>query len=471
MTDKWTPLPISGKLYENLDETQLRQGFSALENCFVNENGGHSRFWGLQEFTTLPDDGRVYLHDWRGDLIAVTSRGRVYRVNRAGQVEDMTGVPVSGGRRVIFAKTEDELVMAAGRQMVRFAGRPTEILSEDAPEATHVAYIDGFLLAVERDSGRFYNAEAGATRSWSPLDVFSADGKPDNIDAMIVTPFRELILGGIDSFEQFERLATGDAPFFRRWAIGEGISAAYTMIFADNAVFCVNRSREWIRFSGQVTQPISNDIGLMLESIDDWTDTWTGGYPDRPLDIFGQRFVLLQMPNARNAYGTKGVTLIFDYRNKKFSHLYGWDYGMARPVRWPGWSHWAFDDQMYVGGEGKIYRFVKNDYWLAGAPTRMLGRTSHVGEGGPVEIQNLRMQVKRGVGGNATQPLIKVRCKRDNKTWTNWKEKGLGKAGDGFMFLEFGGYGIGHSFQFEWSITDNCPVEIRKVEAIIAPAS
>ncbi|WP_341702633.1 hypothetical protein [Ferrovibrio sp.] len=467
MADQWTPIPINGKLYENLDDTQLRQGYAALENAFINENGGLSRFWGFETFCTLPDNGRVYLHEWRGSMVAATSKGRFYTVEKSGTANDKTAVPVAGDRRVVFARTEDELVMTAGRKPVRFAGHLTELLSPDAPDSTHCGYLDSYLLLTERDSGRFVHSPAGEYRTFDPLDTFAAEGQPDNIEGMIITPFREVLLGGDRSFEQFERLTTGSLPFFRRWAIGEGLSAPYTLLFADNATFCINRNQEFVRFSGQVTQPVSNDIGAVLETVDDWTDAWVGGFPDQPLDVFGQRFILLQIPNATNPYGTKGLTYLYDYRNRRWTSLYGWDNALARPVRFPVWSHWSIDGNVYLGGDGVIYRLTRSAHSFAGGVNRMMCRTAHIGEGGPVEVTNLRLRVKRGVGSTTVQPKILLRAKRDNKNWTNWKEKGLGKAGDGWLYIEFGGFGAGHSFQFEWYVTDDCPVEISGLQAIL----
>ncbi|WP_341893735.1 hypothetical protein [Ferrovibrio terrae] len=470
MAIEWSPIPLNGKLYGNLDEIHAGQSHSALENCFINEAGGISRFWGFEVFCQLPDNGRVHLHEWRGDLVAATSKGRFYTVDRLGVAIDKTSVPVAGDRRVIFARTEDELVMTAGRKPVRFAGQETELLSPDAPDSTHCGFIDGFLLLNERDSGRFIHSPPGDTRTFEPLDTFAAEGQPDNIDGLIVTPFRELLLGGSSSFEQFERLTTGDIPFFRRWAIGEGLSAPYTLLFADNALFCVNRGREYVRFSGQVTQPVSNDIGLVLETADNWEEAWTGGNPDRPLDVFGQRFVLLQLPHALNAYGSKGLTLLYDYRNKRWSSLFGWDQSQARPVRYPIWSHWTINDETYFGGEGVIYRLKRDSYSNAGGISRLYARTGFIGDSGPYEICNLRIRVKRGVGSHTAEPSISLRVKRDNKAWSNWKQKGLGKAGRGFQYIEYGGFGTGHSFQFEIMATDDCEIEISKMEAVVEKA-
>jgi hypothetical protein len=214
----WTPLPISAKLFLNLDEEKLSRATAAIENGFQTEEGGYSRFPGLEAWAQLPDRGRVYGTDFRGNMMAATSRGRLYRIDRNRNIEDVTGVPIQGGRRVVFDRTEDELVAAAGGQIVRFAGARTEILSDDAPLATHVAFMDSYLIAAERDSGRFMHNSAGNYREWDQLDVFTADGAPDNISAMIATPFRELLVCGPRSIEQWERLSGGDVPFARRWA-------------------------------------------------------------------------------------------------------------------------------------------------------------------------------------------------------------------------------------------------------------
>lgn len=467
MPGPWRDIPLQTKLFLNVDETVLTRAQAAIENAFQNEAGGHSRFPGLIDFAALPDNGRVYVHEWRGDLIAVTSNGRVYRIDRAGNVEDVTGVPVSGGGRVIFAKTTDELVMAAGGPLIRFAGVPgkTELLSEDAPDSTHVVFIDNFLVAVEKDSGRFQHAAAGQFRSWNPLDVFSADGKPDDVNSAIATPFRELLLAGNDSLEQFERLPSGTTPFFRRWAVGEGVSEPYMLTFADNALWTVNQLREIVRISGQTSQPVGRDLGRVLESVDDWSDAWAGGYPDKPLHLLGQKFVLFQIPNATNPYDTKGFTFLYDFAQKRWTTLYGWDANLNRPTRWPGWSYWPLHDRVYVGCEGKVCVFDENTFSNSGEIQRMLGRTAHFSELGEIRIDNLRVRMKRGEGTNTEAGELNLRVRRDHHAWTPWRRKSFGKSGEREPVREYGGFGCGHTFQFEWFVTDDVPVEVMKLQA------
>lgn len=468
---QWLDIPLDGKLFENLDETALSAGYAALENAFVTEAGTVSRFPGLVEFCDLPGDGgRVCLTDWRGDLMAATSEGRLFRIDAAGTAEDVTGVPLSGGGRAIFTATEDELVLAAGGPILRFAGYRTEVLSDDAPMATHVQFIDSFLVANEAGSGRFFHSAAGDYTSWDPLDTFAADGKPDSITCIVATPYRELVLGGQESLEQFERLPTGDTPFFRRWSVGDGISEPYSLVFADNALWGLSQMREVVRLSQQTSRAASQDIARMLEAVDDWSDTWAGGFPDRPLNVVGQRFIVMQAPNATTPYGSKGLTLIYDYRAGRWATLYGWDAVTGRPDRWPGWSHWRHWDRTFVGGiDGKVYAFDTETHDHAGRPARLMLRTGHMSQLGEARIDNIRLRVKRGAGTHETQAVLRLRARRDNGPWSRWVPKGLGRTGDAMMFIEFGGFGCGHSWQFEITVFDTGPVEIVKMQAQVTP--
>ncbi|MCC6775628.1 MAG: hypothetical protein IT537_03170 [Hyphomicrobiales bacterium] len=462
----WIDLPLDRPLFANVDPDAVVQDNTAIENGFISEKGMHVRFPGLMPRVTFGDRARVYLHDFDGDLIAANDLGHVYRIDRSYNVTDVTGLAVAGGRRPIFAKTDRELLIAAGGDIVRLRDRQTELLSAAAPKASHIAWLDNFTIAVEINSGRFFHSVAGEPDHWDPLDSFAADGNPDNINSLIVTPFRQLMLGGDDSIEQFERLPTGDAPFFRRWSVAEGVKVPYGILFADNAVFCVNNLSEFIRFSGQTSQSVGDDIGKILEAVDDWTDTWLGGFPDKPLHLMGQKLILLQMPRATNAYGTKGITLLYDYRQRRWSTLYGFRDGV--PQRWPGWSHWLLWNKQFVGGEGVIYELSEDVHTNGSETQRWLVRTAHIAAGNAGHVKNLRLQVVRGRGGNVSTPQIRIRCSKDAKPFSPWINRSLGRNGDTSMFVEFGPFGMGSTFQFEIACTDDVPVDLIKAQVIVA---
>ena len=465
MAGQWTQIDLSAKLFQNIEEGALRKSAAALENCFITEAGGHSRFPGLKPFVSIPGNAPVYVWPWSApysDLVAV-SNSRVYRIDQGGNATDVTGVPVSGGSRVIFDETDQELVMAAGAEIIRLAESKTEILSPDAPLASHVGFINGYLLAVEIHSGRFWWSNANAFRTWDNLDTFSVDGKPDEINGMVISPFLEVLLSGRNSLEQFEQLPNGTTPFYRRWAVGEGIVAPYTLVCVDAGTFGINATYEFVRMTGQVSQPIGDDLHWTFEKVDNWDGAWSV-----EIQIKGQKFILLQMPNASNAYGTKGITCLFDYRQKKWYNLYGWENGM--PAKWPGCSYAEIWGRRFVGAQGKILEFDAGVYQNDGEVQRLLGRTAPFDTWGPSSVNNVRMRVKRGVGvdydENNPPPMIALRCIRDGVRMTKWKYKSLGRPGDNYNTIQFGAMGSAHStWQFEWMVTDPVSIDIVKLEA------
>lgn len=470
---RWVDIPIGNKLFENVDPSAVTSASAALENAFINEADGQSRFPGLVEFVDLDGEAPTYLFEWRGNMIAV-SGGRIYEIDEAGNAVDVTGVSVGGSGRVMFDATNDELLMAAGAEIVRFRHRgegdkhETELLSKDAPLSTHAVFIDNYVVAVEANSGRFQHSQAGQSAVWEALDIFSAESKPDDITAALVTPYRELLMCGPQSIEQFERLTSGTTPFFRRWAVGEGLLHPYLITFADNAAMLVNKNKRLVRTSGQSATPIGEDIALTLEDADDWTDAWMSSVPDLPLNVKGQQFIILQLPNATNEYGTKGITFAYDIRQSQFSRLYGWDDDLGVPTRWPGWSHYPLWDRQFVGGNGKIYRLDRNAYDNDGKVQKMLGRTANMADLGEVQVNDIRIRLKRGGAAlGATAPVFNFRAIRDESRASRWVSKSLGTHGHRAPTIYLGGFGNGEVWQFEWFVTDPVPVEIVQMSALV----
>ena len=476
MPRPWLPVPLGTKLVTNVREAVLSDGLARLENAFVNEAGGHSA---MPPFEQIHDfgGGDLYMDDWRGDLVLASESGRFYRMGRNHTVSDVTGIPLSGGRRAVFAKTEQGLVAAAGARILQLFGEKSRVLSPDAPLSTHVAYLDGYLIAIEPDSGRFFHSRPGRYGEWDPLDVFTAEGRPDNLTCAIVTPYRELILGGIDSVEQFETFPDGARPFFRRWSAGEGVLAPYTLTHGDNATWVVNGEAEWVRFSAQTSQPASADVGISLENVRDWTGAWA-----KRLHTRGQKFLVLSIPQTPNAYGSNGLTLLHDYRTGRWASLYGFDSKTGQPAHWPVsdvhvMREWG---ETFAAGDGKLWR-IASDNDLAGAfppaspgtdlPVRMLGRTGHVDAWGECRIDNCRMRLRRGFVNQASDARynsIRLRVNRDAQGFGRAIEKSLGAPGDSRPVVEFGLLGSGHTFQFEYD-TFQPGCEVVRMEVQITP--
>ncbi len=453
-------IPIESRVIQNVDESVLRNNAATLENGYVNDLGGLSRFPQLRVFKELPGQARTYLNTWRGDLVAV-SGGRTYALDRSANYVDRTEVSVVGNSRPVFSKTEDELLIAAGGDIVRLAGQVTELLSVDAPKTTHVGFVpSGYVVALEPGSSRFRYSDVGAYRTWPALNVLSASGKADDANALLITEFGELLLGGTDSIEQYEEAGNGDQPFYRRWFLGSGLYAPHTLLSVDNRVWGVNSNKEFVAFSAQLGRIESSDIQARLEAITDWTDAWAVEIP-----LAGHRFMLLQVPNAVNVYGTNGITFLYDYLKKRWSFLYGWNETQALPDRWPGWSYQQCWDRAFVGGEGVIYELIGTTN--TAQRQRFLWRSGHIERSGKygMRLNSLMVRVKRGqaaVGEAAA--VLSVRYNKDNRGFGRWVRRSLGETGRNDFVVRFPAGGIGRTWQFEIEVSDDAQVEIVDME-------
>jgi len=97
---------------------------------------------------------------------------------------------------------------------------------------------------------------------------------------------------------------------------------------------------------------------------------------------------------------------------------------------------------------------------------RWLIRTGHIRKLGEIAVDDLRLTIKRGVGDTDFEPKIWARANRDNKGFDKWARKGLGKKGDRFLTITFGGFGTAKDWQFEVATTDECEIELRKLEIL-----
>lgn len=466
---KWIPIPISSELFKNVDQSAVTSSFLAMENCFVTEAKGISRFPGYKLFADLGGSAPVYLDSFNQDLIAVTG-GKTHRINQNGGVEAILGSSVLGGRRATFSKARGHLFMAAGDRIINFDGVKNTVLSNNAPIASHVGYIDQYAIANNINSESFQYCEAGNYSSWKDLDILSATSKPDIVTSMLVTPFNELLVCGPDSVEQFDRVAGTNAPFFRRWSAGEGISEPYSLCYADNGAWGLNQKHEFVRLAGQIGQSYSDQIGKEIEGrysldhLDTYNEAWA-----TPLEIKGQKFIVFQSPHATNEYGGIGITYVLDIRQSHWFQIFGWDSSRNRPSLWPIRSIFKLWGRVFLGGFGKIYEMTPDSYNLGGDIQRVFMKTAIFTDAGRIHIDQMRIILKRGQGSNTDAAKFGMRVNRNGRGFGAWQYRSMGKSGDSFMAVYYPGQGAGETWQFEFQVDSDVPVEIRLIEAETRP--
>lgn len=486
---EWAIFPWQDRMHTSSDETLLTRAVASVENAYANEAGGHSRIPGLEWFIQFPAE-RVYLKRWRKDLYAGTNRGKLYRISYDQSLADVTGVPISGGRRWTFdiAENPDMLLMAAGGPIIKLSGEATEALSSQAPNTTHVGVVDGYVMAIEPYSSRFKFSGVDQPTVWEPLDVFSANAKAEDANSLIITPYREVLICAEEHIEQYERLPNGDQPFARRWSTGQGVGFPYTLVADVTGTYGVNSKHEFVRFFGQVSQEKSQAVRQSLEEVDDWTDAWAG-----ELAAGGSRLMVLQMPQATNPYGTKGLTFTYDYITARWGFLYG-PLANGLPTRYPAWSFERCWNKVFVGVPGGVAVMEADNFQLFGEAWPFLVRTGHVDKFGPSRIDDLRIRVKRGailqypalrvtlgaprINQRTREPirndqkspepmLIGLRVNRDNEGFGAWMYEPLGPEGAATLVAHFGSMGAANTWQFEVRCTADVPVETTRMEVYV----
>lgn len=476
---QWAEFPIGGRLWLAGDETLTRTAMTMLENVIPNDAGSYSRFPGIERFASFPST-KTYVREYRGELYAGTETGRLWRITAGREAVDVTGTPVSGGQRWTFAETEDALLMAAGGPIIQLSGNQTKLLSPIAPSTTHVAYMDGYAMALQLNSNRWNHSSSTDTTDWDPLDYFAANAVGENANFLVVTPYREILIGGPKHIEQWETLPNGDRPFDRRFPTGQGCAYPYTLITDATGTYGVNARQEFVRFAGQISQEQGEDIGMALAMVDDWSEAWGA-----EMSMFGSRLMCLVAPNATNFYGTRGLAFCFDYRAKKFSLLYG-PIRNGVPTGWPVTSFARCYNKVFCGVPGGVGVFDTELYQQLGEEMMATVRSPHVDKFGPSRVDKVRLRLKRGTGipdrplrrethapytrepgrqllreaGLPQQGKLGFRVNRDNKGFDRWQWISTGAKGQNEMVAELGGQGSAHTWQFEFCLTDGVPLEL-----------
>lgn len=451
-------IPLHSKVLQNVEETALRnENAAALENAYVNDAGGITRFPCLKEFCDIAGDARVMLEAYDNDLIAV-SNGRTFRIDESGDAVEVTSAYVTGGGRVSFAITDRDLIMAAGGDIVRYRGEKAELLSRTAPKAYKVCYKDGYLIGIEPSSNRFFHTSVGVYEEFDPMDTFSAEGSTDNITAAVVSPYGELILAGEKSVEMFDTSPDGNKPFYRRYITPNGIIAPDAFFADDTTIWGVDNKKQFSSFNSQVSTPKSDHIQASLSSITDFTDAWASD-----LVLGGQTFIILQIPNAVTPYGSQGVTLLYDPRKHRWASLYGWDEVNGIPARWPVWCIKQCFGRVFAGGNGKIYELTTNSEDVIHVQ-RSLWRSGIIRNTG--FLNSLKIHIERGYTPHTkTVPQLSLRVNKDNRGWGKWVRRSLNKMGHRHMILNYASFGHAETWQFEIEITDVGKLEMSLLNA------
>jgi hypothetical protein len=432
-------VPIFESVYTGVDEVELtEQNFKVTDGYRTAAGGTVSRPGSKALFTAnaasgFGVDGMLF---WPEKSVAmVAGGGELYQLSYTSnvpQVRNLTGgAPLLNTNVPVSMVTDGtNLYCCNGGRIVYtpVGGTPSYIPDQDAPTgATHLAYLDGYVLAID-GSNRWFWSDVNAGTSWNALNFASASGSPDNLVALKVYN-REIYLFGQRSVEIWEN--DGTTPFTRipGGFIQSGCCAPYSVITDENSLYWLDENRRLVQWNGKTVQRLSTKYDRQFQSL-----AFVNDAVAFKIAFDGYVFFVFQFRLANR-------TFVYNQTTDDWSEWGSWNFSDALYDRWIGAAYvyaesWGLHligrrDTLVVSELSNAYT---SDDGAAIAVDRITGHLDF-GTSKRKQSNELRFRARRGDGLSERTPVLMVRHKIDNRHWSNWKEFSLGKIGEYDLIL------------------------------------
>lgn len=472
---EWRDIPLITQPYESVDDVQVDRFNATIIDAIpiqvgdkihlVKRPGLTAR---IDLGTDAPVDG-LYWYEQQKIVLAV-SEGRVWKItDSSGAKTELTGsTALRDNAPVRFASDATTVVMANGGPMVHTdLSTLTTMADADAPtEVSHVAELDGYILANDVGSGTIMFSDLNSLTSWQALSFFTAESRPDPVLAM-AEAFREIIAIGSESVEFF--VNDGQTPFSRIPGSAQpfGISAPYSLALAGNTWMWLDHNRRFASMQGRQVVNLSTPYDRVIQrylSVDDAI-----GYS---VSIDGMTLYVLTFPTAQE-------TLVFNYTSQQWHRWGYWVSSSGVHQRFRGYSYcYARMWNLHLIGDhsnGIIYAASRNVFQDNGSHIRSLLRTGHISHGLHVDKLSdcIRLHCKRGHGtATVENPQIMLRRRVNNRQqWGNERWKSLGQVGQHSPFIDWKRNGVYKTQQLEFTHSDNTDLVIMGAQELITGLS
>lgn len=463
-------LPWFGKVNRNVDGVELSDRTYRLIDGYVDEEGFDRKRPGLRELKDLGAgvNQRVEGLFWwaeKGYVIAVAG-GNIYKVTYSSgtaTVTDLTGDTLSSNVPVRFATDGTYVFISANGQVVYTDGSASTayLADADAPTTvTHVAWMDGYLIANDGGTNQFQWSDVNSSLAWTASSFASAAGSADLIVALAVHN-REIFLFGEKTLEIWEN--DGISPFvrvpggFREY----GCVAPASITTLGDSIFWLDDERHIRGYSGGSSQIISTPFDSELadfSTVDDCV-----GFS---MQFNGKQFLVFTFP-------AEARTLVYNVQLSDWSEWCFWDTDAGSYSRWKGQSYChAIDWGVHlVGSRMDSMLFVMEDsaYDDAGSEIRMQRQTGFIDHGSLARkrTRELLFRVKRGAVDLATTPVVMLRWRDEGRdAWSNEHRVSLGDVGNREFVARLKMTGIYRARQYEITATDSAPILFGKAEEV-----
>lgn len=449
------PITIAGPSYE------VGQQFDAQRTInlypVVSESGTSKSVValkhtpGLSEYATVGDGPICGLHVAAGRLFVVS----------AGWLYEWTGsaVPVGsvGGAQtpVVMANSGVELAIATGDNLY-IVNLSTLAVTATGYRASSVAFVDGYFLFTETDTGKLWLTGIYDGATIDALDFSTAESNPDNL--VHVHIYREEAwLFGDQTTEVWYNSGDADQPFqpISGGAFPMGCVARHSVRTLDGTVFWVGRDENGsgivYRAAGYTPNRVSTEAVETAIAAGDLANAQAWTY-----QMDGHSFYVLNVPGIETSWAFDVLTGMWherSYRNSSTGHR----------ERHRAVNHVFYGGQHVVGDyeSGTLYALSSGVYQDNGNPIVRLRRTPHThSEGRRLFFSRfeLDMEVGRGPADNSI-PYVMLRTSSDGgKTWGNERWASAGRIGEYLTRVFWTRCGAARSRVWEVATSYDAPV-------------
>lgn len=398
--------------------------------------------------------------------------------NKIGNLESLTGIVSAASIQIgldtitVFVDGVNNYAFRDLSSIITF-GTFSSFSYFPIPTASHIVYIDGYLIFNKADSNQFYVTDYNSI-SINPLSFASAEGNPDSIVA-IISNHRDLWLMNERTIELFTNTGNADFPFERVQGgfIEKGCVAKFSVAKIEGTIFWLGRdeSGQGIVYAAQNLSPQRISTHAIETAIQTYADislatsyTYQSG---------GHVFYVLNFPEA---------TWVYDLTTKLWHERALTTQGaLSRHI---GDVH-AFsqlNSKHLVGGynNSKLYVMSDDCYWDGDVEITRLRTSPHISNGNlKLFCSKFMLDMETGVGlasGQGSNPQVVMTFSDDGgHTWSNesWTSAGgqVGGIGDYKKRVIWRRLGSFRDRVFSVKITDPVKVTLIGAELDMQPGN
>ncbi len=438
-------IPYASGLASGLDDLSSPDAMPAFVNALVAPGDAIRQRPGIAEYQT--SDAGVEL-DIIGMAVVATMDAVVYVTSdrRIWALTAPDAAPIAlsdssdgdtlldGLERPVIATTSLGAVIAGGGLLQNVAGFGLSArLGGDPPAGSHVAAINNRLVVNKAgNSGRLYwsgSAEGipgpGNYESWQVLNFTNADARPDTMTALHEN-IREMWAFGERTVQVYAVSDDSLLPFRTISVLGQGLSAVYSIIQADEVFAWLDSNRRFVISDGRgaeslSTPAIQKTIGD-LATID---------------DCFGLRVRTDAFDCLVWAFPTERTAFCYERNGKRWSTWRGFDATSSdgyAGLDITAHCYWPERNLQLVGtSSGLVCQLRMDQATDLGEPIRIEAKTGFANDGSDLLKGSKRTlyTIRRGVVPfGSDEEYVEVRHRDDLGTWTAWRPHSLGVEGD-----------------------------------------